>query len=796
MIEHGDCENSRSRRPTSLLTNDRIAVLGLLAVVVMVFFRTIFNAKPISKLCRLANWDSVFQQYSNNSVGSCDPSLVQLLLPNYFFVAKLWHQFSLPLWNQYSGCGMPLIGDIQACVFAPLHFPLALFPGARSYNLVLVGEVGLCLLGSYALARLLTLERLPAIFAALAYSFCPFVLYYLELLSGTSQALLPALMASYVYAARFSGRLSVLAATLMTATFVLSGHPESSLYGVVFACLLYFAVGYSTLVKTFSSKNLAKTLWCNLLCIGLLSLGLTAPVLLPFIEFLSCGESYKYGDGAAAYAPWPGLVLNLIQPCYGPSSSFLGPISWVLLPISVLAAKRQRLVSFTLAITAFVALALIGRLGLLDQILSVRPLSYLITVYLIPLFLLLISVLAGIGLQVLTQLQGTNRTARGRTLLRILSGATLAAVLVPIFIFFSGISLKPFDFDQTVPSMHFEFHSVVLNIVLVLVFFASVLLLNRGGSQKIVVWSALLLNLTSSLIIARTALPIQPHFDFPKTQLTDFFASHPGRVLSVTEHVLKPNANIVYGIPSLRVHNPLLPARFTDFVVLCGARLDDFRNQSYVLADGTASVTQFIDLASVKYLVSQFKPLPARYRPIYTTSEGIGVYENVQSLPEAYLVSSCRLAPSKDAASALLKAVSFDPSRDVILEAGEEKDLASLDESSLPHGQSPIEAVSLERQGANRVSIRYSCREQSCLVLTDTFYPGWKATIDGKQADILRANLLFRAILVPAGEHVVVFEYDPQSFRLGVIFAMLSLLSIVLGLIMPMILKAKTISKA
>ncbi|MFA7336433.1 MAG: YfhO family protein [Candidatus Obscuribacterales bacterium] len=786
----------------SPLSGDRAAVLSLITILLLVFFRTVFNAKPISKLCRLANWDSVFQQYSNNSMGSCDPSLVQLLLPNYFLVAKLWHQFTLPLWNQYSGCGMPLIGDIQACVFAPLHFLLALFPGARTYNLILVGEVGLCLLGSYALARLLALERLPAIFAGLAYSFCPFILYYLELLSGTSQALLPALMASYVYAARFAGRLSILAATLVTATFVLSGHPESSLYGVVFACLLYFAVGYSTLAKTVSSKGLTKTLWFNLFCIGLLSLGLTAPALLPFIEFLSCGESYKYGDGAAAYAPWLGIVLNLIQPCYGPSSSFLGPITWVLLALSVLAPKRQRIVSFTLAITAFVALALIGRLGLLDQILTVRPLSYLITVYLIPLFLLLVSVLAGIGLQVLSRQQSANQTPRGRMVLRMVGGATIIAVLVPLCIFYFGINLKPFDFDQTVPSMHFEVQAMVLNIVLVLIFFVSLRLFNRGSTQKIVVWSAVLLNLIGSLTIARTALPIQPHFDFPKTQLTDFFASHPGRVLSVIEHVLKPNSNIVYGIPSLRVHNPMLPTRFADFAVLCGAQLDEFRNQAYVQADGRACVTEFVDLASVKYLVSQFKPLPARYKQIFTTSEGISVYENSQSLPEAYLVSSCRLSSSKDATNAFLQAASFDPEREVILETAKGKTGVSSVESSLPHGQSPMKALSVQRPSANKILIGYSCPEKVCLVLTDTFYPGWKATIDGKDTDILRANLLFRAVLVPAGEHNVSFEYDPLSFRLGVILAALSTLLIVRGLIVPLLLrpkvsfKPKTILKA
>lgn len=796
MIEAGgDCENSRSKRPSGFLVGDRIVVSALLAFVVIAFFRTVFSGKPISKLCRLANWDSIFQQYGNSSVGSCDPSLVQLLLPNYFFVAKLWHERTLPLWNQYSGCGMPLIGDIQACVFAPLHFLLALFPGARTYNLVLVGEVGLCLLGSYALARLLTLDRLPAIFSSLAYSFCPFILYYLELLSGTSQALLPALMASYVYAARFSGRLSMLTTVLMTTAFVLSGHPESSLYGVVFACLLYFAVGYSTLAKTVGLKSLTKTLWCNLFCIGLLSLGLTAPVLLPFIEFLSCGESYKYGDGAAAYAPWPGIVLNLIQPCYGPSSSFLGPITWVLLALSVLAPKRQRIVSLTLVVTAFVALALIGRLGLLDQILTVRPLSYLITVYLIPLFLLLVSVLAGIGLQVLSRHQAAKQTARGSTVLRLICGATIFAVLVPICIYFSGINLKPFDFDQTVPSMHVEAQAMVLNIVLVLTFLVALLLFKRGSTQKIVVWSALVLNLIGSVTIARSALPIQPHFDFPKTQLTDFFANHPGRVLSVTEHVLKPNANIVYGIPSLRVHNPMLPARFADFIVLCGARLDEFRNQSYVQADGTASVTRFVDLASVKYLVSQFKPLPSRYRPLYTTSEGISVYENSQSLPEAYLVSRCRLAPSKDATVALLKTASFEPEREVIIEAAEEKDHNSIGESSLPNGHSSMKALFVRRFSTNRLLIGYSYPEKACLVLTDTFYPGWKATVDGKQAYILRANLLFRAIVVPAGEHKVVFEYDPQSFRLGVILAALSALSIVLGIIVPLFLRPKAVSK-
>ncbi len=53
------------------------------------------------------------------------------------------------------------------------------------------------------------------------------------------------------------------------------------------------------------------------------------------------------------------------------------------------------------------------------------------------------------------------------------------------------------------------------------------------------------------------------------------------------------------------------------------------------------------------------------------------------------------------------------------------------------------------------------------LVLTDTFYPGWKAFIDGAPSPILRANYLMRAVPLAAGPHTVTFVYDPLSFRLG-----------------------------
>jgi uncharacterized membrane protein YfhO len=63
----------------------------------------------------------------------------------------------------------------------------------------------------------------------------------------------------------------------------------------------------------------------------------------------------------------------------------------------------------------------------------------------------------------------------------------------------------------------------------------------------------------------------------------------------------------------------------------------------------------------------------------------------------------------------------------------------------------------------NAVEIEVESPEGGILVLHDIYYPGWEATVNGARQPILRANVLFRGVEVPAGRHKVAFEFRPLS---------------------------------
>lgn len=149
------------------------------------------------------------------------------------------------------------------------------------------------------------------------------------------------------------------------------------------------------------------------------------------------------------------------------------------------------------------------------------------------------------------------------------------------------------------------------------------------------------------------------------------------------------------------------------------------------------------------------------------------VYRNDGVLPLAFLVPQAVWADDETALT-LLQADDFDPTRLVVL-AGQaaEAITPSVTAPSPTPGAVTITAVEPET-----VRLLVQTPVAAWLVLSDAWYPGWEATVDGQPTPIERADLLLRAVHVPAGEHEVVFRFRPLSFRLGAALTVFGLLAV------------------
>jgi uncharacterized membrane protein YfhO len=117
----------------------------------------------------------------------------------------------------------------------------------------------------------------------------------------------------------------------------------------------------------------------------------------------------------------------------------------------------------------------------------------------------------------------------------------------------------------------------------------------------------------------------------------------------------------------------------------------------------------------------------------------------------------------EDDATALAKLAdpTFDPAQQAILATHAELNLAGSQDSS------GLSQVIVHIDSAERIALEVVLPAPGYLVLSDAYYPGWKATVDDEPAEILRANVHFRAVFLSSGSHTVTFTYEPASYTVG-----------------------------
>jgi hypothetical protein len=163
--------------------------------------------------------------------------------------------------------------------------------------------------------------------------------------------------------------------------------------------------------------------------------------------------------------------------------------------------------------------------------------------------------------------------------------------------------------------------------------------------------------------------------------------------------------------------------------------------------------------------------LSKKWRKVEQISSGI-IYENQQVMPRAWLVPETIVLKPEEVLTAvhtseLPDGRTYDPKTMALVEDG-----TAQFQSSALQPTDTVKVVSLEE---TRVELQTQASAPAFLVLSDVFYPGWRATIDGKRTPIFQTNYIQRGVKLPAGEHMVRFEFHPLSFKLGVGITMASL---------------------
>jgi hypothetical protein len=220
---------------------------------------------------------------------------------------------------------------------------------------------------------------------------------------------------------------------------------------------------------------------------------------------------------------------------------------------------------------------------------------------------------------------------------------------------------------------------------------------------------------------------------------------------------LLPNAGIFYGAEYMQEIDALARKPYTTFLIFAN-ELEPQAQIRLLRAFNVGQVVSFQPLSiSGLSLVRNF---PENYSWLYKVERPV---------PRAYIVN--RRTVEKDAMRTLQRLTNddFDPTREVLLDR----------EIHTGSQRSPKAKAKILRYENTFVTIEAETNDDGILVFLDSYYPGWKAYVDGRETSIVRANHFYRAVPVPRGKHRVEFKYEPLSFKIGLIISSVAVFLIV-----------------
>lgn len=779
--------------------------LIFLAVLVVFFWPALFQKRALLGVDLIFQLDPLWHSLAPEGYSPSNPVLGDQ--PYQFFPWKVFllqslAQGQLPLWNPYTNCGLPFVGNAQSAVFSPFNLISYLFTLNAIFVVTAILRLWVAGLFTYLFAREIKLSRNGALLAGLTFAFSGPVIAWLHHPHTLVIVWLPAmLLATEKLLVQRSPKYLFLSGLFIGFQF-LGGHPETSFH-------VLLAWGVYALYRTVSIEGWRPgRLWSHLQRLTLaaiIGILIGAVQTFPFLEAILNSATLAFRQEGARnslsltklffqWQQWPTGITVLVPSFFGAEAqknywypysnsveqnAYSGILPLALAIVAVWQCIKQRTLPNRQVVLFFYWMAVMS-LGIALNLPLFNVVNYL------PIFSLVnnsrlrfvygfaVAILAGLGFDYLIN------TRTIRTAFRILVIISLVNFLIVGTSFTGFIMVKNgfAHFGYAFTGKHWN--TFFFNPLLYLPIFVTLIwgicqsvLFKRYNPPKWLGMVVLGVVLIDALLTEKSLLPfIDQQKVFPKPGAIQYLQQDPDiyRIIG-TDLTLQPNTNMVFELADLRGYDLVVPRRFEAFIQQV--------NGYYAISAFTLFKRiddNLLDLLNVKYALTD-QNLGTPWELVYQDAGRVKVYRNPNVMPRAFIVYQAEIMDSADASLERLTDNAFDFRHSAILEQSP-PDWTVSSNTSTPSGIAQIITYR-----PNHVIIQVETATEGLLILTDTYAPGWQAKIDSTAVPIYIADYTFRAVVVPAGTHHVEFLYQPLSFYGGAAASLLALTCMMGGLL-------------
>jgi len=701
---------------------------------------------------------------------------------------------NIPLWNPYNFSGAPLLANFQSAVFYPFNVIYKFLPQIWTWSILVVSQPFLAAFFTFLYARKLGISKLGSFFSATSFAFSSFMTVWLEYNTiGHVILWLPFILLSIEHILEKKEIKWISLFILSITSSLLAGHIQ------VFAYLFCFLIVYFSFRNWSSYKRNFNRNFLIFFILFFLSLGIGSIQLIPGLELIKesarSPHSYELLINKILIQPWQ-LIMFFVPDFFGNPATrnywlqdtYIGKVTSIgLISIFFILAsvfsKKDSMKKFYIWVCISVLLMV-----------TRNPLTSILYKIEIPfvsssaptlgvfLFCFGASILAGFGVDVFKK-ENFNLKKYFYFVLPIVF--LLISLYTSVFVL-NRINIIDSAFLQ-ISIRNLSYSGIILVFSSILLFVGLV----HKKLRYVILICLLILNIFDLLRLFGKFNPfINSGLVFSETPILKFLQKGNGinRFWGYGHGSIEANFATYYKLFSPDGYDPLYPKRYGEFIQSSkdGKIIKEFNNSTRsdaVIAPGYGKEElplnnyrlKVLDLLGVKYILDRMENGSTektfskdRFNLIYQ-KDGWKIFENLKVAPRMFLTSNYKIFDSDIEFEKLFFASDFNPSQTVLLE----NDISN--KLSVARSKANEDYLKILSYKPQEIIFQVSAQNDKILFLSDTYYPGWKAYIDGRQTNIYRADYAFRAIVVPSGVHTGKFIYDPDSFRIGYMISFLSL---------------------